>query len=129
LGETRDIRGRDAEVSQRDGDVGLGTAEACVEHRRLEQAFLARRAEPQQQLAERDDRHAGRAAATASSKARARRVSSGHAASRTTPEPTSALPTLTPAAPARIHSPAFSTDTPPDGTTRRKGRGARTSRR
>ena len=33
------------------------------------------------------------------------------------------------AAPARIHSAAFSSDTPPDGTMRRKGRGARTSRR
>ena len=48
FGETRDIRGRDAEVSQRDGDVGLGAAEEGMEHRRLEQSLLARRAEAEQ---------------------------------------------------------------------------------
>src|SRR2546427_9298891 len=87
------------------------------------------RAEPQQELAERDDAQAARAAATASTRARARRVSSAQAELRISSGLTSALPTLTAAAPARIHSPAFSSDTPPEGTTRRKGRGARTSRR
>src|SRR2546421_3623046 len=36
--------------------------------------------------------------------------------------------TLFRSAPARIHSPAFSSDTPPEGTSRRNGSGASTSR-
>src|SRR5207249_11787559 len=101
---------------------------------RREQPFFPGRAEPQEQLAERDHPRHGvlprwrRASATRSTNDRARAVSSAAEPSASRAALASALPTLTAAAPARIQSPAFSSDTPPEGTSRRKGSGTSTSR-
>src|SRR5439155_13760005 len=134
VGDARDVVAAHAEMTQGDCDVRFRTAEARHQVARLEQAFLTGWAEPQQQLAERDHPlHCAspvwrRALATQSTSLRARAVSSAVAPSVSRAALTSALPTLTAAAPARIHSPAFSSDTPPEGTSRRNGSGARTSR-
>src|SRR5439155_27109925 len=121
-------------MAQGDRDVRLRAAEARHEVARLEQSFLTGWAEPQQQLAERDrPRHCALAAcrrawATRSMNDRARAVSSAVDSSVRSAALASALPTLTAAAPARIHSPTLSSDTPPEGTSRRNGSGASTSR-
>src|SRR5207302_3972699 len=92
------------EMAQGDRDVRFRSAEAGVQLGRLEQALLARRAEPQQQLAERDHPHA-RAALTCVTSSRARAVSSAALSWPSSAARTSAPPTLTAAAPARIQSP------------------------
>src|SRR5262249_16629762 len=123
LRQPGDVLARDSKVTQRDRDVGFRAAEIGVEMRRREQPFLAGRAQPEQRAAEGDD--AGheerssdcRAARTSATKARARSASSAGGA------PTSAPPTLTAAAPARIHSLTRSRVMPPDGTMRNCGSG------
>src|SRR5207253_918782 len=130
-----DLVAADAKVTQGHRDVRLRAAKARHELARLEQTFFTGWAEPQQQLAKRDrPGHCAlpawrRALATQSTRARARAVSSSVATSASRAALTSALPTLTAAARARIHSPALSSDTPPEGTSRRNGSGASTSRR
>src|SRR5205823_7039956 len=139
VGQAGDVIGTHAEVRQPHRDIRLAAAEARAELRRLKQALLPGRAEPQHQLAEGDraggrGAHAGasagwpRASATRSISARARAVSRSQACSATSAGLTSAPPTLTATAPARIQSGALSSDTPPDGTRRRNGSGASTSR-
>src|SRR3989442_610054 len=134
VGYARDVVASHAAMAQGDRHVRLCPAEARHEVARLEQSFFPGRAEPQEQLAERDHPRHGvlprwrRASATRSTNDRARAVSSAAEPSASRAALASALPTLTAAAPARIQSPAFSSDTPPEGTSRRKGSGASTSR-
>src|SRR3989449_11507262 len=100
-------------MPQGDRDVGLCPAEARHEVARLEQSLFPGRAEPEEQLAERDHPRHGvlprwrRASATRSTNDRARAVSSAAEPSASRTALASAPPTLTAAAPARIQSPAF----------------------
>src|SRR2546430_1142649 len=135
VGYARDVVASHAEMAQGDRHVRFCSAEAGHEVARLEQSFFPGRAEPQEQLAECDHPRHGvlprwrRASATRSTNDRARAVSSAAEPSASRTALASAPPTLTAAAPARIQSPAFSSDTPPEGTSRRNGSGASTSRR
>ena len=55
---TGDVDAVEAPVCQADRDVRLGAAEGGRQHRRLQQPLEPRRAEPEHDLAERDDLHA-----------------------------------------------------------------------
>src|SRR5437773_2060651 len=122
-----DVVAADAEMTQRDGDIRFRPTEERHEPARYEQALVCGRAQSQQELAERDCSHP-RASFTRVTNARARAVRSAARSGPSMSGLTSAPPTLTAAAPPRIQSPAFSSETPPEGTSRRKGRGASRSR-
>src|SRR5205814_9959406 len=107
-GSRADVVAAHAEMAEGDRDVRLCPAEARHEVARREQSFFPGRAEPQEQLAERDHPRHGvlprwrRASATRSTNDRARAVSSAAEPSASRAALASALPTLTAAAPARI---------------------------
>src|SRR6185503_19518176 len=123
-----DVAAVQPELRQARGHVGFAAAEGRREHRRLEEPLEPGRAEPQHQLAEGDDffRHP-RAAATLATTWRAFAVIWSQAPASTARGSTSAEPTPTAAAPARIQSPAFVSVTPPVGISFTCGSGPRTS--
>src|SRR6266545_468324 len=127
--QPRHVVALEPEVREARCHVRLAAAERCRQDGRLQQPLEPGRAEAQHDLAERHGacRHTYLAAATLETIRRALFVRTSSRPSSIALWSSRADPTPTAIAPARIQSPALSSDTPPVGINRTCGSGALTS--
>src|SRR6266511_2678801 len=130
-GESCDVAAFESELREAHRDIRFAAAKRRRQDGRLQEPLESRRAQAQHEFAEGDDsgRHhrVARAARTFATMRSALEVIVRNEPDATSFALTRAEPTPTATAPARIQSPALSTDTPPVGISLTCGNGARTS--